>query len=121
MELQLRRLRRSERMTQEELGAKVGQSARVIGSWERGESAMPIDDAARIADVLECSLDELAGREFHPVGESSLTSDEQTLIGLYRDTDERGQSTVMRAAEGAVEDFARGDATKTQIHASGVA
>lgn len=94
MELQLRKLRRSKHLTQEELGLKIGQTARVLGAWEREETALPIDDAARIADVLECTLDELAGREFHPDQADTLTSDEGRLIGLYRDANAQGRAAI---------------------------
>lgn len=69
MGLQLKAMRKERKMTQEELASMIGQTARVVGSWERGESALPIDDAARIADVFDCSLDELAGRDWHPASD----------------------------------------------------
>lgn len=99
MELQLRKLRRSKHLTQEELGIQIGQTARVLGAWEREETALPIDEAARIADVLECTLDELAGRDFHPDQAGALTSEEGRLLGLYRDANAQGQSTIMGVAE----------------------
>ena len=99
MELQLRKLRRQRRLTQEELGVQIGQTARVLGAWEREETALPIDEAARIADVLECTLDELAGRDFQPDQAGALTSEEDKLIGLYRDANAQGQSTIMGVAQ----------------------
>lgn len=44
---------------------------------------MNLEDAAMIADVLDCSLDELAGREW-PRGSVSLDRDEMELVGNYR-------------------------------------
>lgn len=62
MDLQLKRLRKNSELTQTDLAERIGVSMRVISSWERQETALPLEDAARIADVLDCSLDELAGR-----------------------------------------------------------
>lgn len=62
MNLQLKSLRKANGLTQSGLAEKVDVTMRVISSWEREETALPLEDAARIADVLECSLDELAGR-----------------------------------------------------------
>ncbi len=83
MKLQLRWLRSSKGLTQADLAAKVGTTSRVVSSWERGESALSLEDAALIADVLDCSLDELAGREW-PRDSVSLDRDEMELLGNYR-------------------------------------
>lgn len=39
---------------------------RRYGSYEREERSLTLKDAALIADVFDCTLDELAGREFRP-------------------------------------------------------
>lgn len=98
MGLQLRRLRRSKRLTQEDLASKIGQTARVLGAWEREETALPLDEAARIADVLECTLDELAGRDFQP-NDNSLTSDESNLVGIFRESNAQGKASIMAVAQ----------------------
>lgn len=67
MDLQLRKLRKYKHLTQEQLASRVkGATFRKISAWERGETPIPLADAALIADVLECSLDELAGRDWDP-------------------------------------------------------
>lgn len=71
MELQLRSFRKAHRLTQEELANKIGQTPRVVSAWERGETSITLSDAAVIADVFGCSLDELAGRDFRPEGSYS--------------------------------------------------
>lgn len=97
MELQLRRLRRLKHLTQEELGARIGQTARVLGAWEREETALPIDEAARIADVLECTLDELAGRDFHPDAGSD-PPEVRELAEIYHDANAQGRAAIMAVA-----------------------
>lgn len=62
MNLQLKALRKKIGLRQEDLAKKINSTSRIVGAWERQETALPLEDAARIADVLDCSLDELAGR-----------------------------------------------------------
>lgn len=60
--LMLRDIRKAARMTQEDLGAAVGCTADVVGSWERGRTVLSFYDACLVADALGVTLDELAGR-----------------------------------------------------------
>ena len=64
MNLQLRPLRERKRLTQSEFAKEVGSTLRKVSAWERGETKLTLEDACRIADFLECTLDELAGREW---------------------------------------------------------
>lgn len=74
------------------------------GDWERETHIVNLRDAIRVADLFNCTLDELAGREWPPPSTAtavgSLASDERDLIDLYRDTDARGKGAIMRTAEG---------------------
>jgi transcriptional regulator with XRE-family HTH domain len=58
----LRRLRRQAGLTQEDLGTAVKVGHDTIRKWERGQRTPGLEIATRLADALECSLDELAGR-----------------------------------------------------------
>ena len=69
MNLKLRQLREERGYTQRELGDAIGVTLRKISSWENLEVRIPLLDAARIADVFGCSLDELAGRDWHPASD----------------------------------------------------
>jgi DNA-binding XRE family transcriptional regulator len=56
--------RRKERgMTQEELAACLSVSRQTVSKWENGECMPDADKFIRLSDILEISLDELAGRE----------------------------------------------------------
>lgn len=68
MQLMLKALREEKHMSQSELAAAIGTTMRKVSSWETMEVRIPLMEAARIADVLDCTLDELAGREYHPTG-----------------------------------------------------
>ena len=56
--------RRKERgMTQEELADRLSVSRQTVSKWENGECMPDADKFIRLSDILEISLDELAGRE----------------------------------------------------------
>lgn len=59
----LQRCREHRRWSRETLSELCGVSKNMIGRYERGEHIPSIDIAAEIADVLEVSLDYLAGRQ----------------------------------------------------------
>lgn len=58
----LRKLRKSNHITQEELSRQLGISRRTYANYERGVHAMPAEILVRIADTFDESLDYLTGR-----------------------------------------------------------
>ena len=59
----VRIVRRSQGLTQGELGEMVGVSTRAVCSYERGECDPPVHVLVGLASALNVSLDSLLGRE----------------------------------------------------------
>lgn len=55
----LRKLRRTEDITQKSLGELVGVKATAISSYENDESRPSLETIVRLADIFNISLDEL--------------------------------------------------------------
>lgn len=55
----MRKIRRAKDITQKQLAEKLGVSVPVISSYEREKKEPRIRNAARIADALSCTIDEL--------------------------------------------------------------
>lgn len=55
--------RKSKHLTQNKLGEMIGVSGRSIGDWECGKCYPNAIALCGFADVFECSVDELLGRE----------------------------------------------------------
>ena len=55
-------LRKQKKLSQNDLGKKAGTSGDIIGRYERDEVNPSIEVAAKIADILEVSLDFLIGK-----------------------------------------------------------
>ncbi|MBQ1449394.1 MAG: helix-turn-helix transcriptional regulator [Eggerthellaceae bacterium] len=98
MELNLRGIRKSRNLTQEELADKVSATKRQIGAWERGENDMPMDYAAAIADALGCSIDEIAGHVKPESASGCKSADEAELLRLYRFMDAIGREHLLENA-----------------------
>ena len=54
-------LRQARNITQARLAELVGVSARVYNRWEKGGNVPHFDTIVKLADILQVSLDELAG------------------------------------------------------------
>lgn len=62
--LQLKKLRKKAGYkSQAEMAKALDIPERRYASWERQEVGLNLEQACMVADVLECTLDELAGRE----------------------------------------------------------
>lgn len=108
MELTLKDRRKTLKLSQQALGDMLHVSQRLVSNWETGTATPALDDAARLADVLGCSIDELVeGREPPWEGE------EGELVSLYRACTPDRRRTVMEVARGLA-DASAGDAASAR-------
>lgn len=56
------KLRKQLKLSQSDLGKKIGTSGDIIGRYERDEVKPSIEVASKIADILDVSLDFLLGK-----------------------------------------------------------
>lgn len=63
MEIRLKDVRESRKATQEQVAQQIGVSQVFISRVEKGTKKISLDLAAEIADYLDVSLDEIAGRQ----------------------------------------------------------
>lgn len=59
---QLKDLRKRHGLTQVELARKIGVGDQTVGAWERGRTAITLEDACKLADLYKISLDSLVDR-----------------------------------------------------------
>lgn len=96
MKLQLQRLRKQAGYSNRDSFADaLGVNHATYKAWESGRTRLKLEDACDIADLLRCSLDELAGRDFAPAE--------------YSDPRQR----VMNAAFEGMNDAGKEDAVET--------
>jgi transcriptional regulator with XRE-family HTH domain len=81
----LKQLRSARKMTQTRLAQLLEVSPRVYNRWENGVATPHLDTVVRIADILDVTLDELAGRK-ETNGEAGIHNPE--LHRLYKKVDQ---------------------------------
>ncbi len=84
LSMQLKKLREQRAITQKRLAHLIGVTPRVYNRWETGDATPHWDSAVKIADVMEISLDDLAGR--NEENDSTVIHNLQ-LHALYKKVD----------------------------------
>lgn len=90
-------VRKEKGFSQGELAGKLGIHANVLGRYERGEANPSIEMAARIADVLDISLDYLVGKNDQEVDQGIV---DQVLT--IQKLPEEDRHCILYALEGLV-------------------
>lgn len=57
--MNLKNLRMSKKLTQKQLAERLGVERTTVSMWETGNSSPSLEILKKIAQVLECSIDEL--------------------------------------------------------------
>ncbi len=82
----IQELRANSGLTQKQLAEKIGVKNYIIGNWEQGRTEPSVKDLIDLANIFECSIDYLLGRE-NDFGQIVLTTnlsyDVSEVIGLY--------------------------------------
>lgn len=86
----IRGLRRSKGVSQDELAARCDVSLIQVGRWEAGRD-LTLADAAAIADALDVSIDDLVGREVRDL-------DDDRLGKIYKSLDNQGKAKLIEYA-----------------------
>ena len=97
MMFRIKELRTRYGFSQKDVAERLGMPVRRYGSYEREERSLALEDAAMIADVFGCTLDELAGREWSP---SEYSDPRQAELNRCWDECEEGDRTaILRVAK----------------------
>lgn len=78
-----------------------GINAGTYTNYEQGKRNLTLEKAWEFADLLGCSLDELAGRQWPPEGASaSADPGESSLVSAYRELSEEGREVAVNVVAG---------------------
>lgn len=93
MNLQLERLRKEAGYkSRREMAENSEFNERQIKAWECGERNLKLSDACLLADFFHCTLDELAGRDFHQAEYSDPR--QQVLNHCYGQLNDKSKSEL---------------------------
>lgn len=84
----LKTLRKEHGFSAKELSQLINYSTNIIYDWEKGRAKPNIETLQKLADVFECSIDYLVGREDDlgnvNVNGAELPPAEQEILSLFR-------------------------------------
>ena len=100
-QFKLREMRDRAKLNQQQVADALGIPKGRYGDWERETTTLNLKDAIELADLFNCSLDELAGHEVHDREQQQISVDEQTIVDGYRAANS-GQRLIMLATADAV-------------------
>lgn len=107
MELQLKKIRKSQKITQKQMADILGVDLKTVGNWELGKTAIKLDDACRICRALRCTPNDLCGWYIdHPEDmpqQSSppLAPDETEVVDGYRSCTTEWKRNLRMSVEAA--------------------
>ena len=111
MELQLMEFRKKKGFkSRDDFAIAMGISPATYKSWETGQRKIKLEDACKVADVLDCSLDELAGR-WDYVGRYS-DDRQRRLNQAFGHLDDSQKSIAVGAVEGMASEAAQEKTTR---------
>lgn len=61
--MEIKKIWESRRMRQYELANRMGVKQASVSAWESGKAMPSAENLMKLADILECSVDALLGRE----------------------------------------------------------
>ena len=95
----IRALRESRDMTQQQLADAVGVTREAVAKWESGVALPRMGAAVKLAALFEVSLDDLAA-DGKISASDGLKADERELLELYRSLDRNGREMALCALRG---------------------
>lgn len=84
--LRLYEIRKSKGLTQKDVGDRIGVMNYTIGNWEQGRADPSVADLIALADMFECSVDYLIGRENdfgNVVVRSGLDQNQENILAMF--------------------------------------
>lgn len=90
-------------MSQQEVADALGVKKARYGDWERETREINLREAVKLADLFNCSLDDLANHKVH--NHASITADEQTIVDTYRAAGRLGKRVILATTREVAEDM----------------
>jgi len=98
IEIRLKELRESRGYRVAQMVQRLDVQDSRYRKWESNSAQIPLEYACRCADILHCTLDELAGRRVPE--KPSLSTNEQRVLDVYRSASEHGRVLIDAVIDG---------------------
>ena len=98
MQIRLRELREGRGLKVSQMIERLGVQDSRYRKWESNSAQIPLEYACMCADILKCSLDELAGRRVP--SRPSMSEDERRMLDVYRSASDHGRALIDAVIDG---------------------
>lgn len=102
--LRLREIRKAKKITQGDLASMIGVTERIVGCWEREDTAMSLADAVDCAKALGCTPNDLCGwDEDAPAPDVACLPDDplkRQVVDAYDSMTQAGRESLAGVAKG---------------------
>ena len=95
----IRKLRESKNLTQEQFGKIAGVSSMAVSQWENGRAIPRMGAIQRISDFFDVSKASIIGDDDPISDKSNLSDDEKRLLDIYERLNDTGKSLVLSLAQ----------------------
>lgn len=95
----IRRYRRFNEMTTDELGEKVGRTGGTVNAWERGAGQPDADTLVELCHILHVDLIRMCQIDMED------DEDKDVLVMQYRRMDDRGRRALLACAAALADEF----------------
>lgn len=97
----LKECRERMKYSQKYVALSIGVSKPSISQWESGKRKISRDNLEKLSELFGVTMDYLNGND---IDEQDTTEDEQELLIVYRQLNQRGKGIVYRTAESLLAD-----------------
>lgn len=106
MNLKIKEIRKSSRISQTDLASRIGVSLRTVGAWERGETIPDAEQVWNCAEALGCTPNDILGwSESHKDSEQTFGDPRQkALNGHYDSLNESSKDDLVGFAKSFASD-----------------
>jgi len=101
-QFKLREMRNRAKLNQQQVADALGIPKGRYGDWERETTTLNLKDAIELADLFNCSLDELAGHEVHGREQQQISAEEMMLVEGYRVANDSQQLIMLATADAVI-------------------
>lgn len=103
MKLKLKEIRKSRKFSQQDMANMLNIKVRTYASWERQENNLSLENAIKIADILDISLDKLCNRtKYLDISKQIKEDNLRNLITNYRQLNEEYQYQLISLSKALI-------------------
>ena len=88
----LKRIRKDNNLSQEQLAEKLGVSRQAVSKWESGQSYPEMDKLLALCKIFNCGLDDLVNKNIDEV--KDLTSSKKVILNFFKSVGDGINKTI---------------------------